>query len=173
MIKILIMSDTHKNQVLLRKVVRKEEGITHIFHLGDCYEDLNDNLDLLENREILKVPGLYHEGYLNKSIPEKISVNVAGWNFQLVHFLNDVGKPDENLDFVLYGHTHRPGCKEIEGVYYLNPGHLKNIRTADRMLHTSLPKFPRIPLTSTGRTGIRKYLKPRQLQDKFWRRNDD
>lgn len=128
--RILIMSDTHKNQVLLRKAFQDEENITHVFHLGDNYEDLDNNPDLLETKEVFKVPGLYYEGYLERTIPHSIPANVEGWKFQLVHFLNDVKKLHKNLDFVLYGHTHRPNLKEFGGTYFINPGHLK--RKKDR-----------------------------------------
>ncbi|MCF7793280.1 MAG: YfcE family phosphodiesterase [Candidatus Cloacimonetes bacterium] len=126
--RIMIMSDTHRNQVLLRKAFLDEENITHIFHLGDTYEDLDENLDLIEGIEVFKVPGLYHDGYLNRSIHHSIPATVENWKFQLVHFLNDVKKLHKNLDFVLYGHTHRPNFRELNGMYFINPGHLKRSR---------------------------------------------
>ena len=66
--KIIVLSDTHRNQTLLRKVFSNEEELSHIFHLGDDYEDLDENSDLIEGKEVIKVPGIYHKGYLNKTI---------------------------------------------------------------------------------------------------------
>jgi len=47
--KIIILSDTHRNQKILRSVFKIEKGYTHIFHLGDDYEDLDNNFDITDN----------------------------------------------------------------------------------------------------------------------------
>ena len=65
--KILLISDTHNNQKLLRKVVSSVKNITHIFHLGDNYEDLDSNPDLTENIILHRVPGIYNSKYFSKN----------------------------------------------------------------------------------------------------------
>ncbi len=130
--RILIISDTHKNQVLFRKAFQNEENITHIFHLGDFYEDMDDNIDLTEYKQIYKVPGLFHPKYLDKTFPNSLRISLDNWQFLLVHFLDDVKRLHNDLDVVFYGHTHRWNWKQIDGISFVNPGHLKNHRDRGR-----------------------------------------
>jgi len=132
MMKIMIISDTHKNQEFLRKAFEIEEDLTHIFHLGDSYDDITDNIDLLENRTLTQVPGLYHEGYLNNLIPRVQTVELENWNFQLVHFLSDIKKIPIDLDVIFYGHTHRWNFRKLDDIHFVNPGHLKCSRDRGR-----------------------------------------
>ena len=124
--KIMIVSDTHKNQALMRKALENVRNISHIFHLGDDYNDLDENFDLLENRILLKVPGLFHEGYLDSTIPRVQTIEIEGWKFQLVHFVKDIKTIETDVSAVFYGHTHRWNFKKLDDIYLVNPGHLKN-----------------------------------------------
>ena len=131
MTRILVMSDTHGNQQLLRLPFAAGTHYSHIFHLGDNYEDLDENPDLTEGRELHRVPGLYHPGYLSGSLPRYQKVEVDGWRFLLVHSPEDTQRtPHDDVQFVLYGHTHKPGIMQQNGQAWCNPGHLK--RAFDR-----------------------------------------
>ena len=123
--KIIVLSDTHKNHVLLRKAFSNEKNLTHIFHLGDFYEDLDGNYDLTDNKEIVKVPGIFHPKYIDNSLPATQSTHISGWNFLLVHSIEDLKNISKSIDFVLYGHTHQYSSEKRNKLYYLNPGHLK------------------------------------------------
>ena len=124
----MIISDTHRNQVYLRRVFSNEENITHIFHLGDDYEDLDENPDLTEGKVLIRVPGIFHPGYLNKTIPIIQISNIEGWNCLLVHNRNDVLQKKTAVDIVCYGHTHIMNFEETHDTFYVNPGHLKRVR---------------------------------------------
>ncbi len=130
--KLIILSDTHGNQKLLRKAIINESGLTHIFHLGDNYEDMDENPDLLENKKLIKVPGIFHTGYINGSIPAIQEISLSGWNFLLVHNVNDLKKISTHTDFVLFGHTHNWSYETINKIRYLNPGHLKSKKDRKR-----------------------------------------
>ena len=130
--KLIILSDTHGNQKLLRQAITNETGITHIFHLGDNYEDLNENPDLLENKIIIKVPGIFHAGYLDGSIPAIQKITLSGWNFLLVHNVNDLKKISTHIDFVLFGHTHNWSYETMNRIRFVNPGHLKSKKDKER-----------------------------------------
>ncbi len=123
--KILILSDTHKNQTLLRKAFSNENEISYIFHLGDDYEDLDGNPDIIEGKEIFKVPGIFHKGYLNGTLPFTLKVKIKGWSFLLVHAFEDLKRTQERAQFILFGHTHIQHFHKDGNTYYLNPGHLK------------------------------------------------
>jgi uncharacterized protein len=124
--KIMIISDTHKNQALLRKAFEEVSDLSYIFHLGDYYEDIDENIDLLEDRTLLKVPGLYHDSYRDGSIPPVQTIEIEGWKFQLVHFVKDVDQLHQDVNVIFYGHTHRWNFKKLDDIYFVNPGHLKN-----------------------------------------------
>ena len=38
--KILVISDTHKNMTMLRKAIDNHPDIEHVFHLGDLTDDI-------------------------------------------------------------------------------------------------------------------------------------
>ena len=123
--KIMIISDTHENQFLLRKAFDQEENITHIFHLGDNYEDLDSNLVLIETRQVFKVPGIYHPGYLDGSIPAIQQITISDWNIMLVHNALDPRANSQKFNIVFHGHTHQFEFRKTRDYYYINPGHLK------------------------------------------------
>ena len=123
--KIVVLSDTHGNQLLLRKALQNEADASVIFHLGDFYEDLDENYDLIENKSIIKVPGIFHPGYKNQSIPSLQFYEVLGWKFLLVHDPNDIPEKIEKADLILFGHTHTRTFFRKENRYFFNPGHLK------------------------------------------------
>ena len=130
--KLIILSDTHGNQKLLRKAIINESGITYIFHLGDNFEDMDENPDLLENKILNKVPGIFHTGYIDGSIPAIQEISLSGWNFLLIHNVNDLKKISNNIDFVLFGHTHNWSYETIKKIHFLNPGHLKSKKDRKR-----------------------------------------
>ena len=130
--KILVISDTHNNQRLLRKACENENDASHIFHLGDNYSDLDNNYDLTHSKTILKVPGIFHPGYRNKSLPYFQIISVNLWNFLLVHDIGDLKNLTKinDIDVLLHGHTHHPEITTHENFTIFNPGHLK--RNLDR-----------------------------------------
>ncbi|MBT3169502.1 MAG: hypothetical protein HN952_08360 [Candidatus Cloacimonetes bacterium] len=125
MAKIIVISDTHRNQKLLRIALQNEENYDYIFHLGDYYEDLDENLDLIENAEIVKVPGILHPGYEDNSLDKIKIITIDNWSFALVHNVLDAMMRRTLANFILHGHTHRTEFKEFRKSYLLNPGHLK------------------------------------------------
>ncbi len=132
--KIIVISDTHGNQKLLRKALSKEENISHIFHLGDNYEDIENNLDLTDGKIIYRVPGIYHSGYITRKLPAILEINIEDKTFFLVHNIQDIvpiNLPPKSI--VLFGHSHHPELNLDGNVFSANPGHLKkdNDRNSD------------------------------------------
>lgn len=133
MSKIIILSDTHNNQVLLRKILEREiDKFDYLFHLGDNYEDLDENEDLLSGKSLYKVPGIFHPGYMNGTIPARQTVQIDNWSFLLVHNIDDIPEIRPSNDIFCYGHTHRLVLNKVDNAYYLNPGHLKDEWDKDR-----------------------------------------
>jgi hypothetical protein len=133
MSKVIIISDTHQNQRLLRTVLQREMPVAeYVFHLGDNYEDLDENEDLLAGKKIVKVPGIFHPQYLDGSIPAIQRVSIKNWEFLLTHNIDDIPEIIPDHQIFLYGHTHRLDFQRADNQYYLNPGHLKDEWDKDR-----------------------------------------
>ena len=139
--KILILSDTHGNYEILQRVLNKETDADMIFHLGDNYEDLDDFGYLTGNAEIFKVPGIFHPGYLDKSIPGILKVDLLGWDFLLVHNVDDVLDRKLDADIVFYGHTHQWKIQKLNHAFFINPGHLKDLQHKNRPATYCILKF--------------------------------
>jgi uncharacterized protein len=126
--KIGVISDTHTNQEYMEKVVEwlvRRERITALYHLGDEYEDVRDVADM--GIDVVQVPGIYHKGYHDGTLPKKVMENVMGVRILLVHSIEkDITAQDRQVaDIILHGHTHRPELKLEDGLLLMNPGHLK------------------------------------------------
>jgi uncharacterized protein len=126
--KIGVVSDTHRNTELLGRVVEwlsARQGVSALYHLGDEYEDMAAVGDTY--LDVVQVPGIYHPGYRDGSLPAKVIETVLGLRILLLHSSEkDLGSDDlGSADVVLSGHTHRPELRVADGRLYMNPGHLK------------------------------------------------
>jgi uncharacterized protein len=126
--KIGIVGDTHRNIEYLGKVADwliERQKIAMVYHLGDDYDDVK----CLSEKyiDIVQVPGIYDERYINGSLPKTVVENVLGLRILLVHTLDkDVTKDDKLMsDIILYGHTHKYEITLSDGLLCMNPGHLK------------------------------------------------
>ena len=125
MVTALVISDTHNNQILLSKVLSQESQSDYIFHLGDYYDDISGNLELLMGKSLIRVPGIYNSGYISESIPLMTVVEIEGWKIGCVHAPHDIRKLPDDLDLIMHGHTHTPKISNSEMGVIMNPGHLK------------------------------------------------
>ena len=123
--KVIVMSDTHGNQKYLRRVLEQENSYDYIFHLGDYFEDMDENPDLFENAILRRVPGIFNKRYLSGSLLKTELVELLNWRFLLVHYINDAIKYKNEADIILFGHTHNPYYSQNENTHLINPGHLK------------------------------------------------
>ena len=136
MIRIGIVSDTHKHIVNLSRAIDllRQRSATMLIHLGDDYVDADE----IALYDVVKVPGVFSDHYQDERIPNRIIKNMVGWRLLLTHtpvsHPNDLPgdlKPedmirDRRVDVVLFGHSHVPVIKEEDGIIFVNPGHLKN-----------------------------------------------
>lgn len=134
--KIAVLSDTHGNIEYLTELAEYliKNGICILIFLGDECEDI-EHIKHLFN-EVIWVPGVYCQHYRDKNIPHRIIKDFNGVRFLITHtptshandFPEDI-KPEnvtkEQVDVVLYGHTHIPNIETKSGIIWVNPGHLK------------------------------------------------
>ena len=130
MTKILIISDTHQNDILLRDVLSYNNDCQNIIHLGDEPDDLIYNADLIEDKTIHFVYGLYHPKW-NKN-NACISFTIDNISFTIAHAKEilpiktlKTQHSTHNTSIFCFGHTHNRYYKKENNSIYINPGHLK------------------------------------------------
>lgn len=123
--KIILLSDTHRNQKFIRKIFKNEKDFSHIIHLGDDFGDMENNDDIMDNAELIRVPGIFYPGYIDGTTPKVLEFELDNWKFALAHTLEDLATVNHPADVYLYGHTHHSHFDQIKNKHFINPGHLK------------------------------------------------
>lgn len=115
---IAILSDTHG---LLREHVRAELVVAdYTIHAGDL--DTAHILESLqEHGETYVVRGNNDKDWA-EALPQYLTVTIEGVRFFIVHNKADIPKHLNNVDVVVYGHSHKYSAEVINGVLFLNPG---------------------------------------------------
>ena len=125
------MSDTHGNLENIRKVMEKHKDIKNVFHLGDGRSDIDLIKEEYKNKTFFRVCGNCDSGATE---PVTLVETLEGKKFLLTHghefnvkdnldlLLKEAKK--EHADVALFGHTHKPIKKEIDGIILFNPGSL-------------------------------------------------
>ena len=132
--KIAVISDTHDNLPNLEKVFKKinEENIEFVFHLGDYVAPFT----IRKIRDLYsgKLMGVFGNNDGDKVLLSKI-FEIYNWEiyeqpkffeiyqkkFLLFHSLFDFEKINFDVDYVLFGHTHRVYIKKNKTIF-INPG---------------------------------------------------
>ena len=141
MLNFLILSDTHGNEYLLRRLLREHRTADGVFFLGDGLRELEDILAEGDCPPVYAVRGncdsevsLYH-----RPREEELLLTLGGHRLLLLHGHTVSVKltlggiraraRDYGADVVLFGHTHDPeegylGEEEGGPLWYFNPGSL-------------------------------------------------
>jgi len=128
-----ILSDTHL-RTPDRHLIALLDGpfckVDAIIHLGDMVS--NEVYDFLRKKELMAVAGNRDEESLKAFLPKKQVLSMGGFKIGIIHgwgafwgILNRVGKEFQGVDAILFGHTHRPLIKYLNGILCLNPGSFK------------------------------------------------
>ena len=129
--RIIVMSDSHKNYSAVEKIVRKNLDADMFIHLGDGESDV-DNVILKYPQvasRFVHVSGNCDLGSLSPSVyimplgGHKIFASHG--HLQAVKYSLDLIKKaaEENgCDIILYGHTHVRHNSYENGIYIMNPG---------------------------------------------------
>ena len=128
--RIVVISDTHKDFLSLRKIVERHMQNADLFiHLGDLEEDVKKLKALYPNLPIRQVRGNCDFGSKLKSV-DTLELGRAKILFCHGHTMM-VGAGTEVLEnaareagcnIALYGHTHVSFCRYRDGLYVMNPG---------------------------------------------------
>lgn len=138
--KILIVSDTHRKDENLQRVIEENKPIDMLIHLGDS-EGSEDKFSLWagENCEMQMVLG---NNDFFSDLDREREIKIGKYRVLLTHghYYNvslgverlEQEAIDRNIDIAMYGHTHRPFYEVHNGITILNPGSLSYPRQEGR-----------------------------------------
>ncbi|AJD89976.1 hypothetical protein JMA_06590 [Jeotgalibacillus malaysiensis] len=131
--KIIVLSDTHMPRMaksLPPRLLKELVSADLILHTGDF-----NTIDVLHELEqfasVKAVYGNADQQEVIKALPEKQIIQAGSFRIGLVHG-HGKGKTTEKraieafsndqIDLLIYGHSHIPSFKKIDGLQILNPG---------------------------------------------------
>ncbi|MFO7854606.1 MAG: metallophosphoesterase family protein [Paracoccaceae bacterium] len=121
MTRIGVISDTHG--LLRPEAEERLAGMEQIIHAGDIGDPgIVPRLRRIAPTTVIR--GNVDSADWAAEYPERITVEIGGRTFHLLHDLKelDVDPVAAGFDVVIAGHSHRPKAETIDGVLYLNPG---------------------------------------------------
>lgn len=119
--KIGVLSDTHG--LLRPEALRALAGVDHILHAGDVGDPaILDSLRALA--PLTAIRGNIDRSGPCAALPATEAVELGGRLLYLVHALADLDiRPEAaGVSAVIFGHSHKPGIEQRNGVLFLNPG---------------------------------------------------
>ena len=128
--KILIVSDTHRNEDNLISVLEREENLDLLIHCGDV-EGAEYEIEHYAGCKTVFVAG---NNDFFSGLPREVVLELEGYKVWVTHGHNYYvnANPEyirkearaRGMDMVFYGHTHRPVIDKTEDLLVVNPGSL-------------------------------------------------
>ena len=128
--KIVVMSDTHLNHATeeLEKIcTRFCDGADLVIHLGDWAR--GGVLEFMETYPLEAVCGNMDDHAIRERLPSKKVIRVGGFRIGMAHgwgsghdLSRRITAEFQDVDAVLFGHTHQPLVKQDNGMLLFNPG---------------------------------------------------
>ncbi len=127
--RILVISDSHGDALKLRKAVEQQPSAEILFYLGDGEHDLE--------YAGVQIPAVKVKGNCDwgselpafsvDKIEGKTIYSTHGYAEFVKHGITGLMDAAKNYDahIALYGHTHNPVTQYIDGVWYINPGSVR------------------------------------------------
>ena len=138
MMKILIVSDTHRRNENLKRALEMEKPLDRVIHLGDS-EESEGMMQQMVGCPLDIVSG--NNDFMG-DMPREKEIMLEGYRVLLTHGHSYYVSLDTKIlaqearargfHMAMYGHTHRPRIEEREGVVLLNPGSLSYPRQQGR-----------------------------------------
>jgi putative phosphoesterase len=129
--KIGVISDTHIPDAavsLPSEIFRAFSDVDMILHAGDILEMavIEELSELAEVRAVRGNMDHYSRAY---GLPEAATIEVAGFHIGLTHggggpagLARRVREQFDNVDCIVFGHSHRPSSEMLGDVLMFNPG---------------------------------------------------
>ena len=129
--KIGILSDTHLSEPHseFRKMIETYfREVEKIFHTGD-FVDMSVAEYLSSLKELIAVYGNMDPPEIRKAFPRKRIIEIGGFKIGLIHgggppfgMESRVREEFDDVDAIVYGHTHTPVDHQVKNIYFFNPG---------------------------------------------------
>ncbi len=137
--RILIVSDTHRHEENLEIVLQREKNLDMLIHLGDS-EGSEDYIHTIAECPCYIVKG--NNDYFS-DLNRDIKMTIGKYRVLLTHghhYYVSLGTETiisegraQDMDIVMFGHTHRPLVDIREDITVLNPGSLSYPRQEGRI----------------------------------------
>jgi len=129
--RILVVSDTHKDAYSLRKAILEQTKAEIVIHLGDGAEEAQEMKDSFPEKMFLMVRGNCDWGSTLPGIGEitvrgKKLFYTHGYTYNVKYGLWEAisAARSHKADILLFGHTHDAMTDYEDGLYIMNPGSL-------------------------------------------------
>lgn len=136
--KILIVSDTHRQNENYLKVIKEVAPVDLVIHCGD----IEGSEDLIEESAGCPVEMVMGNNDFFSTLPKEKELTIGPYKVLLTHghyyyvsSNNEVIKEEakaRGFDIVMYGHTHRPVIEMEKDITAINPGSLSYPRQDGR-----------------------------------------
>lgn len=132
MINIGLISDTHGR--INEDWKKYFDQCDYIFHTGDLDDEEAYNFFMNLGKPTYIVRGNCDRDYYSEYLPDDMKVPVGGKLFMLIHNRAYLPWDLDEVDFVIFGHTHIPADEVHDGIRFINPGSAGNDRGAGRTM---------------------------------------
>ena len=149
--RILVVSDTHRNQDYLYELLEELDDIDYVIHCGDV-EGCDDEMEAVCQVPFVAVAG---NNDFFSFLPRERVVELMGHKIFVTHghmynVSAGLGRiideaEDRGCDIALFGHTHRPTYAKTDKIQIMNPGSIAHPRQASRR-----PSYGIISLNDDG-----------------------
>lgn len=129
--RILVISDTHRDRFALREALLRQQKAEVIIHLGDGAEEAADFCEGLPGKAFYQVRGNCDWGSM---LPAEGMISLEGKNIFYTHghlyevkygLSNFIAAAErKKAQIALFGHTHQAMTEYRDGLYLMNPGSL-------------------------------------------------
>ena len=135
MMRLLVLSDSHSDSISLRMAIDNTYDADVIIFLGDGAKDMDSISEspLLYGKKIVTVRGNCDGAYCN--YPKLAIEEFAGVKTYCTHGHSEMVKygyqkleesaREVGAKLVLFGHTHTPYTHYSDGIYFMNPGSVR------------------------------------------------
>ena len=148
--KIVIVSDTHRDLDVLTEIIETNRGADLFIHLGDGEQEFQDIQTLYPEKAMIYVAGncdfgQHEQVHIAKFVDVRIFCchgHTLSVNYGLGNLVATAKK--NHCSIALYGHTHIPRTELIDGVMVMNPGSPDSPRGKNK------PSYGIIEIEQTG-----------------------
>lgn len=139
MSKMLLLSDTHGNLTMARRIIELEKP-DRILHLGDLMTDARALAAEFPQTRLEYVPGncdAYSEMPLVKYAVEDggtiLYTHGHEFHVKLSLMRLELAAREAQVQVAAFGHTHRPYCELVNGLWLVNPGSAQRLANYARV----------------------------------------